>query len=262
MSEAEYQLVCADSSRMDLVKDDEADLVLTSPPYFPDSVLDQLENPRPKQRNYSEVQSAILGYGRGLEPVFREISRILRPGRAAILQTKDLRYGDSLIALTSLHREMMELVGFRLVTQILWQRPFLSRDPTRSFQRHPTVGGFRASPLEYFLVFAFSGELEKRASSVDLSEEELAECCSSVWTLPPSRDRLAHRFASPPGALRRLVALYSEPGELVVDPFLGHGTTVKAALRLGRRAIGYDVDPSCVRTADDLILDRASDRSL
>jgi DNA modification methylase len=261
MSEAEYQLVCADSSRMDMIQDDEADLVLTSPPYFPDSVLGQLESPREKQRNYSEVQSAVFGYGRGLEPVFREISRITRPGRAVVLQTKDLRFGGSLIALSSLHIEMMEAVGFRLVTRILWQKPFLPRDPTRSFQRHPAVGIFRSPPVEQFLVFGLKGELHGRLSMPDLSQEELAECCSAVWTLPPARERLAHRYASPPRALRRLIALYSERTDLVVDPFLGHGTTVKAALQLGRRAIGYDIDPASVRTADDLILGRARDRA-
>ena len=246
---------------MDLVQDDEADLVLTSPPYFPDSVLGQLGSPIEKQRNYSDVQSAVFRYGRELEPVFREISRITRPGRAAILQTKDLRYGGSLIALTSLHTEMMESVGFRLMTRILWQKPFLPRDPTRKFQSQPIVGMFRSPPVEQFLVFGLEGELQERSSMPDVSQEELAECCSAVWTLPPAREGLAHRYASPPRALRRLIALYSEPGDLVVDPFLGHGTTVKAALQLGRRAIGYDIDLACVRTADDLILGRARDRA-
>jgi site-specific DNA-methyltransferase (adenine-specific) len=53
--------------------------------------------------------------------------------------------------------------------------------------------------------------------------------------------------------VRRFIALYSEPGDLVVDPFAGHGTTLRVALAMGRRAIGYEIDQRHASMADRLI---------
>jgi DNA modification methylase len=47
-----------------------------------------------------------------------------------------------------------------------------------------------------------------------------------------------------------LIALFSCPGDLVVDPFAGHGTTLRVALTMGRRAIGYEIDQECAAQAD------------
>jgi site-specific DNA-methyltransferase (adenine-specific) len=49
--------------------------------------------------------------------------------------------------------------------------------------------------------------------------------------------------------LRRLIAVYTRPGDLVVDPFCGHGTVVLAAVEQGRSGIGYDIDADCVAAA-------------
>ena len=254
MDSAQYQVVCGDASQMDMVRDQEADLVLTSPPYFPSILQERLEQPQPKQTDFSEVRSAVVSYARSLEPVFREIARVLRPGRAAILQTKDLRYGGSLIGLAGIHREMMEDVGFRLVTQVFWRKSFLSHDPTKRFLKNPMLGSFRSPSLEMFLIFGIEGVLEERPNRPELEPKELAACSQSVWQLPSARDRQAHRHASPPAVIRRLIALYTEPGDLIVDPFLGHGTTIKLAIERKRRAIGYDVDPDCVEATDRWIL--------
>ena len=49
--------------------------------------------------------------------------------------------------------------------------------------------------------------------------------------------------------MRTWIELYSEPGDLVVDPFAGFGTTVVEAQRLGRRGIGYEIDPDIIGAA-------------
>jgi site-specific DNA-methyltransferase (adenine-specific) len=50
--------------------------------------------------------------------------------------------------------------------------------------------------------------------------------------------------------VRRLIGLYSETGDLVVDPFAGTGTILAAALELGRRAAGCEIDPGYVARAE------------
>lgn len=61
-----------------------------------------------------------------------------------------------------------------------------------------------------------------------------------VWSPPGKGKRIGGK---PPGLMRRIVDDYSEPGDLVCDPFAGHATTLRVALELGRRAIGAEVDP-------------------
>jgi DNA modification methylase len=70
-----------------------------------------------------------------------------------------------------------------------------------------------------------------------------------VWRTSGETHRPRHRHAGPPDVFRRLVALYSQPGDLVVDPFCGGGGVLAVAREMGRRAIGYDIDPGAVALA-------------
>ena len=252
-SSRQYQLVCGDAAEMDLIRTGEADLVLGSPPYFPAELESELTGKRNKGPVSDQVEPAILRFARGLQPVFAEIARILRPGRPAILQTRDIRYAGFLIPLVDTHREMMEAEGLRLVTRILWQKRIRPSADKARLERSRSVGGFRNQDLEEFLVFAASGKLDQSASAASLAEEEIAACQEAVWRLPGAERWRTHPHQSPPAVLRRLVALFSEPDDLVVDPFLGHGTTLRIALELGRRGIGYELDPSYAAEADQLL---------
>jgi DNA modification methylase len=68
-----------------------------------------------------------------------------------------------------------------------------------------------------------------------------------VWEIgivaPVARERTGYPTQKPEALLERLIEACSCPGDLVVDPYLGSGTTVAVAARLGRRAIGVDVNP-------------------
>ena len=92
MSDAiEYQVVCGDSAHMDILKNEEVDLIVTSPPYFKDSLLDELKQPRRKQVNFAHVKNEVCDFATTLEPVFQEMHRVIRRGCAVVIQTKDIR---------------------------------------------------------------------------------------------------------------------------------------------------------------------------
>lgn len=76
----------------------------------------------------------------------------------------------------------------------------------------------------------------------------------TIWTDLPNitrtaRDRRRYPTQKPVALLERIVGLASDPGDLVLDPFCGSGTTLVAAQRLGRRSLGIDVEPEALRIA-------------
>ncbi|WP_307816271.1 DNA-methyltransferase [Mycobacteroides abscessus] len=80
----------------------------------------------------------------------------------------------------------------------------------------------------------------------------------AVWSVPivlnrGHNDGRLHTTQKPEGLIRSLVDLFSDAGELVLDPFAGSGTTLAAASYLGRRAIGVELDEKyCEVTAKRL----------
>jgi len=65
----------------------------------------------------------------------------------------------------------------------------------------------------------------------------------AVWTCPVEREGRVHPAQKPLALMQTMVRLFSDPGELVLDPFTGSGTTGVAALSLGRRFEGWELDP-------------------
>ncbi|MGE3705709.1 MAG: site-specific DNA-methyltransferase [Vicinamibacterales bacterium] len=67
---------------------------------------------------------------------------------------------------------------------------------------------------------------------------------AAVWTHNTSKgaDRPDHPCPKPLPLMRELVSLFTDAGELILDPFMGSGTTLRAAKDLGRRAIGIELE--------------------
>ena len=73
----------------------------------------------------------------------------------------------------------------------------------------------------------------------------------SVWTIPPVPSPLPHFATFPEELARRCILAGCPPGGVVLDPFAGTGTTLKAARDLGRRAVGIELSADYVRLASD-----------
>lgn len=228
------------------LEDGAADLVLTGPPYYPDELEPDLRRPLLEQTNVDNVEAAVTSLALSLQPVFHEIARVLKPSGRLVLQTRDLRYGGFLIGPMDVHRRLAESAGFRLVTEIGWEATPSSIPRERTVTAMWRRGQFVTTETERFLVFS-------RTPLAQLPEREVtipAEYAEALWKLPAQGRRRTHPHESPTSVLRRLIEVYSEPGELVVDPFCGHGTIVLVALELGRYGVGYDIDAECVVAAE------------
>ena len=71
-----------------------------------------------------------------------------------------------------------------------------------------------------------------------------------VWYIPSVSKNDDHEAKFPPELARRVIRLYSEEGDLVLDPFVGSGTTVVAAAELNRNYIGIDKEKKYVDLAE------------
>ena len=148
--------------------DGEADLVLTSPPYFAADTAAVLRKPLARQLAYEAVRQELLAFAQTLALAFREVRRVLRKGGALVLQTKDLRYGGFLIPLADAHRRLCEDAGLRLAGRVLWQSQL------QGHSRRPPAPGARAQSCW------LSGFLGSKPSL-----SQLSAVCSppTAWTM-------------------------------------------------------------------------------
>jgi hypothetical protein len=87
-----------------------------------------------------------------------------------------------------------------------------------------------------------------------LTNDEFMEATLDVWDIPPeSAKRVNHPAPFPVALPERLIKLYTYKDDLVLDPFLGSGSTLVAAARTDRRGAGYDMDPAYVEIARDRV---------
>jgi DNA modification methylase len=241
----EPTLVFGNSMRMQEVESHSAALALTSPPYFPPEVADELFAGFVSEDRISALATAIESYAWSLRGVFEECWRVLTPGGHLALQTRDVRLRSRLVPVEAIHREVCEAVGFALFSRHFW-RPLHTTVPRRrSLDALRSQHGPVPFDPEVFLVFSTPGLPHRgrpRSEDISLLQQDIMR--TSVGRMPQR-----HRFQSPVPVVRALVRTYTMPNDLVVDPFAGGGTTLRVATALGRRSIGYDIDPRAIDLA-------------
>jgi len=88
-----------------------------------------------------------------------------------------------------------------------------------------------------------------------ITRDEFLAATLSVWEIPPeSARRVAHPAPFPVALPRRFIELYTYLDDLVLDPFLGSGSTAVAAVETGRRYVGYDIDEAYLRKSSERVL--------
>ncbi len=242
----QYQLICGDSCDMAIVGSGEAALVSTSPPYFPPDVESMLFRPRRDQSEPRVVWDRLVEFAESLTPVYREIARVAGSTGIIAIEIKDIRYGDYLLPLVAIHERLAMSVG-------LWMRSRIwidvaNRNPNHAprFVREPDVGSFRTFDCGQLLIFAAKSFDARPRRTLDADLPVPYELVEPRWRVAAAQVDRTHPHQSPPEMIRRLIKLYTTRGELVVDPFAGSAQTLRIAAELGRRAVGYEIDPSRV----------------
>lgn len=137
--------------------------------------------------------------------------------------------------------------GFYLYDRRVWVK-----DPCWENSRWHSLSYRSVDEFEHLLIFWKPGITMVNREKLDKSE--WTEWGSrGVWNIPSVRSNSAHESQFPQELPRRVIKLLTEPGDLVLDCFVGSGTTAMAAIELGRQFMGFDINPESVRLARERI---------
>jgi site-specific DNA-methyltransferase (adenine-specific) len=137
--------------------------------------------------------------------------------------------------------------GFRYRSTIVWKEGNISQSTARGSIDSPSAINL-ICPAEAILVVHKDDWNLNRSEPSDLTHPEWLEWTLACWSFAgESAARVGYPAPFPIELPRRLIKLLSFPGDLVLDPFVGSGTTAEAALALGRRFYGCDLNPIAVK---------------
>ena len=218
-----------DSRSMTLLPEGSVHLMVTSPPY--------------NARKDYDADLTLVEYLELLRGVFRETYRVLAPGGRACINVANLGR-KPYIPLSSFINQIMREEGFLTRGEIVWDKGSSAGGSTawgswRSAS-NPTI----RDTHEYILVFSKGRFLRPgKGRESTISRDDFLEWTKSVWRFPTeSARRVGHPAPFPVELPRRLIELYTFKDDVILDPFLGSGSTAIAALQSGRHYVGYELD--------------------
>ena len=221
-------------------------LMVTSPPY--------------NVRKEYDADLTLEEYRDLLCRVFREAYRVLATGARACINVANLGRKPYIPLHAYIIQDMLA-IGFLMRGEIIWDKGGSSGRSTAWGSWLSAANPVLRDVHEYILVFSkgsFSRPTDGRESTI--RKEDFLEWTKSVWTFPAvSAQQIGHPAPFPEELPRRLIDLYTFRGDIVLDPFCGSGTTCVAALRSGRRFIGYEINPEYLRLAQERLTKASTD---
>ena len=191
-----------------------------------------------------------------LNSVWSETCRILVPGGRACINVANLGR-KPYIPLHSFIIEGMLTAGFLMRGEIIWNKAASASPSTAWGSWKSATNPVLRDVHEYILVFSkdtFRRESKGRQNTI--TKEDFLEWTKSVWTFPAiSAKKIGHPAPFPEELPHRLIQLYTFQGDVVLDPFVGSGTTCLAAINDQRHYIGYDTNSYYIQMAEKRLID-------
>ena len=273
MLETNHKLFFSDSRNMPEMQDESVDLVVTSPPYCMVQIWDPVFSKlNPEIEIALEQEDGNLAFElmhQELDKIWNEVFRVLKTNGIACINIGDAtRSIGNDFKLYASHARIIShccKIGFQCLPLIIWSK--LTNSPNKfmgSGMLPP--GGYVTLEHEYILILRKGGKREfesakekQRRQDSSYFWEERNTWFSDVWDLKGvhqslKKNNTRERSAAFPFELAyRLISMYSLKNDTVLDPFLGTGTTMLAAMALERNSIGVEIAPSFSEMIDDRI---------
>ena len=241
------------------IADSSVALMVTSPPYFAGKAYEE-------DLGSDGIPGSYIEYLEMLEDVFAECVRKLEPGGRMAVNVANLGRKPY----QSLSADVIDILsnqlGLLLRGEVIWLK-------AKGAGGNCAWGSF-ASPanpvlrdLTERIVIASKGRFDRAASAKEraaagrpsqgsISADEFMEATTDVWEiLPESARRVGHPAPFPVELPQRLIELYTYRDDLVLDPFMGVGSTAVAAIRTGRHYVGFDTDAGYVAAARQRVIE-------
>ena len=133
-------------------------------------------------------------------------------------------------------------VGWKYHSTIIWNEGNISRRTAWGSWLSASAP-YVIAPVETILVLYKDSWKKNKKGISDITKEEFIEWTNGLWTFSgESKKKVGHPAPFPLELPKRCIKLFSYVGDIVLDPFLGSGTTVIAAYRLRRKAVGVEID--------------------
>ncbi|MCK4543515.1 MAG: site-specific DNA-methyltransferase [Spirochaetales bacterium] len=279
MIETTQKLYFGSSGDLSYLDSNSIDLIVTSPPYPMIEMWDGVFSGQDENIKLSlekqDGNSAFNLMHNTLDAVWEESARILKDGGFACINIGDAtrKIGDPFKLYSNHSRILMKFhdLGFDILPLILWRKQTNAPNKFMGSGMLP-AGAYVTLEHEYILILRKGGKrvfksgeekLLRRGSAYFWEERNL--WFSDVWDFKGIRQALTNgstrkRSAAYPFELAyRLINMYSVKGGVVLDPFVGTGTTLLAAIASGRNGIGVDIDGDFYDAIKESIIDFRSE---
>lgn len=245
-SELENIVINGDSKSMPL-PDNCVHLVVTSPPYNASKAYDD--------------DLSLTEYLSMLHDVFAECYRVLAPGGRMVVNVANLGR-KPYIPLTSHVNLIMHEIGFMHRGEVIW-------DKSASAGSSCAWGSFQSASNpclrdihEYLLMFSKGDyklprtKTERAEGRIDtIGKDEFIQQTKSIWSFATeSAKRVNHPAPFPVELPKRCIEMFTFVGDVVLDPFLGSGTTAVAAKMAGRKYVGCDLSAEYCAIAEERLI--------
>jgi DNA modification methylase len=238
-----HKVIFGNCMSMAELSDKSIHFIVTSPPYF---------NAPFDYKGLFESYGQYLGV---IKRMAKEAFRVLQEGRIFALNIDDMLVNGEKYPITADAIKIFQNVGFRYRDKIVWKKPDgylrISRRSGVLLKNPYPMYFYPDNLLESIVIFqkgkfdyhSISKEIRQK-SKIDTKEFQTNGWYKTIWeitnVLPGSK--LEKGVAAFPDELvYRLIKLFSYYGETVLDPFLGSGTTMKIAKKLGRNSVGFEI---------------------
>ena len=249
--EENIKIIHDDFLTTNLIEENSIDLIVTSPPYNVDIHYNSFQDDIPYEK-YLEFTEKWL----------RKAYLLMKhDGRMCLNIPLDKSKGRKGAGFQSVYADIVNIaqkVGWKYFSTIIWNEGNISRRTAWGSwlsARAPYV----IAPVEVIIIFYRERWQKIKNGKSDITKKEFMEWTNGLWTFSgESKKKIGHPAPFPVELPKRCIKLFSFAGDIVLDPFLGSGSTLIACALLNRKGVGVEIDENYCRLAKNRLIKEAS----